>query len=188
MADGMAQDQSGLGTNQLSVIVQIVGIAVLICGLIGAYQVVWKAWSLLDNPTSIVPFAEEIEKETQLNRYLGQFNIMVEFFEKANRALPAQAAPSPASVYDPVPYPTKVPPNSAKPAPDAAPPSGPFAPNASYFVAWTITIIILGLIARIALRAVAEGGKLVVIATNQDQQLKRVIKELATELRSPLST
>ena len=32
--------------------------------------------------------------------------------------------------------------------------------NPSYFAAWIITLLVLGLIARISMRAIAEGGKL----------------------------
>ena len=181
MAEIGASEQ---GPNPVTLLVQLAGVIVLVGGLFSASQVVSYGWGLLEKPATIVPFAEEIERQTQLNRFVGQFNLMFEFFRKANNAIPSGAPP--ASVYDPVPYPSKQPPAKQEPLADPVN-TTPVAPNVSYFIAWIITIVLLGLIARISLWAVAEGGKLVLFTGNQDRQLKRVIGELAAEIRRPLS-
>lgn len=182
-------DTSEQGANPVTVLVQVAGLIVLVGGLFSAAQVVSRGWALLEKPATIVPFAEEIERQTHLNQFVGQFNLMFEFFRRANSALPP-GVPLPAkgdSIYDPVPYPTKGAPAQQTLPTDSAT-AAPREPNASYFVAWIITIILLGLIARISLWAVTEGGKLVLFSGNQDRQLKRVIRELAAEIRRPQSS
>lgn len=180
MAD-LGGEQGGVGgASPVTALVQIVGLVILLGGLYSASLVVSKGWALLEQPSEIVPFADEIEKQTHLNQFVGQFDVMIEFFRKANNAIPA-APPTAASIHDPIDYPKQEP---LKPDSTTAV-AAPVMPNVSYFVAWMITIVVLGLIARISLWAVTEGGKLILFTNNQDRQLKRVITELATEIRRP---
>ena len=56
--------------------------------------------------------------------------------------------------------------------------------NAAYFAAWALQLMVLGLIARIALWAVSEGGRLAISRTDQEQMLQRIFRELIRESRA----
>ncbi len=150
-------------------LVRALGVLILLGGLYSAFQVVNKAWSLLENPGSIVPFAEQIEKHAHLNSLANQLGIVSDLANKARTALAsAQAGGNPLG---------------STTAPSPEPPPLPPA-NLAYLAAWPLCLVLLALVARISLWTVSEGAKLVIYSTDSERQLKLILRQLLQEVRT----
>ncbi len=165
-------DDDGRSQGAATTLLRFLGAAILLAGLYGGYQVVERAWLLFEKQDTIVRFAEEIDKHAHLNGFVAQLGVVVDFVNKAKNALPE----NPPADGGPIPPP---------PTRTAAYAGSPAEPvNASYFVAWILTIVLLGLIARISMWAITAGGKLALFSINSDHQLRLVIRELIQEVRT----
>lgn len=165
------------GINPFTLFIRLAGVVVLLAGLYSAFLVIKKAWSLLDDPKVISVYADEIEKQTHMNAFIAQWNVVVDFVNQARRSLPQQQMQNPP--VEGQEQPLTVVPTSSGPKQSI---------NAAYLTAWFFTLGLLGLIARISLWAVSEGGKLIVYGVDQEQQLKRVLSELVQEIRHDRSS
>jgi hypothetical protein len=165
----MLADNAPPKSGPQTALIRFLGIAIIAGGLFSAVQVVEKAWSLLDKPDSITALAEEIESQAHLNAFVNQLSVVVDFMNKAKAALPQLQ-----------------PPQGQAPAPAAEPQSAAVvaAPiNASFFAAWIIVVVLLGLIAKISLWAVTSGVQLATYGGDSERQLKMVLRELLQEVR-----
>ncbi|MFN8390074.1 MAG: hypothetical protein U0136_07265 [Bdellovibrionota bacterium] len=159
-------------TSKSGTFIRLLGVCVLVLGLYSAWRVVERAWLLMEKPDAIATFSNEIEKQTHLNAFVGQMKIVVDFVNRAKNALPA--------VSEPAPPPQKPSAGSTPSEVDVV--AAPL--NASYFSAWIIYIVLLGLIARISLWAVGEGARLAVYQGEGNAQLKAVLQELLRETKA----
>ena len=156
-----------------TVMLRVLGVVILLTGLYGAYQVVERAWMLFEKQETVVKFAEEIEKHAHLNAFLGQMNVLVDFVNKAKSAIPDNQN----QAFGKSTYPSTPPAAAAATAPVPA-------LNASYLMAWILTLVLLGLIGRISFWAITAGGKLALFSLDHDEQLRGILRQLIQEVRA----
>ena len=158
-------------TFDAALIIRFIGLAVMLSGLITAYQVVSKAWLLLEHPENLNSFAEQIEKASHMNSFVGKIDLLLQdLTSHGKRSLPivmdSNHGTSPRFVQ-----------------PSASESGEQKAMNASYFAAWGLVLLLLGLIARVSFWAISEGGKLALYTSYQDRQTEKFLKSLVQELR-----
>ena len=194
------RDSSSAIGSPLSLSVRLTGLGVLIVGLITSFHVVKRAWLLLDEPQTIENFADEVERQSHINAAIARMPPLNDILNP----LGPQSSPA----FIPLPPGSKLPTTkeeldtmtnaiNALPTPGAQSPTVPNALsnppkspkkeaafNGAFFAAWLLQLMVLGLIARIGLWAVVEGGKLAVARTDQEQMLQRIFRELIRESRS----
>lgn len=154
-------DDPGLaarGTRIAHLVVRGCGFLLLVVGLWIALAVIAEAWSLYQEPQRVERFADAIEQGSHLDRALAAAS--------TGHSPPNEDAASPAEVLEQA---------------QNAPPAGANGFRLSYFVAWVLTILLLMLIGRLAIAAVKTGGELVLY----DLQIKRFVRELMREIKSP---
>lgn len=160
----------------------------MIVGLITAFHVVKKAWVLLEDPASIAEFAAEIERQTHINLAISRMPSMKEMLNPMQGASPAIITLPPGlKLPNGQQIEGMLPPVDSNQAGSPSKEAGArkeVSLNAAYFAAWALQLMVLGLIARIALWAVSEGGRLAISRTDQEQMLQRIFRELIRESRA----
>ncbi len=150
-------------TNVMSIFVRLVGVVLLVAGLAVAILVLMEAWSLYKYPERIEAFARAVERGSNIDRAISPPRR-----ESAPAAL-ASDEPSSGGASTGL---------QAAPAPPA---SEQYNISLSYFFAWFIAIMLILLITRIAMSAIATGGKLALY----DTEVKRFARALIEETRKP---
>lgn len=162
----------------LQVVVRGSGLLLLGIGMFIAIKVVFEAWGLYHDPTPVERFATRIEQGSQLDAAL--------FASRPSEAEaePASLAPEPLEAMDLEPLEgvrpraggsSRPPPAPSRPVAAKAEPEPP-APGLrlSYFAAWAIILMLLLLVGRLAIAAIATGGQLALY----DVQLRRVLASI----------
>lgn len=171
---GTQTDSHASTTNIGAVLIRTLGAIVLGAGLYVAFTVVNRAWELFDNHDRVVHFGEAIEKNSNLNSWAAQLNSIIEIVSKMKPFAPSAVSGSEPVGAQPI-----------NPAPAAV--AQPVRPqpflNASYFVAWLLTIILLSLVGRISFWMITSGSQILANSFDQNKQLKSVLRELLVEVK-----
>lgn len=144
----------------MAVFVRLLGFILLLAGLWVAFEVLFEAWDLYQQPEKIERFARAIEKGSNIDKSLVSLRDSV------------IAAPSDGATG------TENPENMSQ-FEETRGSTQASADNVrvSYFLAWVIAILLLLLIARISLGVIKTGGELVLY----DLQIKQFAKMLVRE-------
>jgi hypothetical protein len=167
-------------TPSFSLIIRYIGIGVMLFGIFIAWQVVQRAWALLETSTSIVvPFSNEIEAQTGMNRFMTTFAKPTLTSLKNIQAATAPRSLNPTSAINP---------SAAAPITAPTPSSLDALPEGevrvSYFAAWTLIILLLGIILRISIALISVGGRLA-NETAQRQEVANLLKIFIAEAKKP---
>lgn len=144
----------------MAIFVRILGFILLLAGLWVAFEVLFEAWDLYQQPEKIERFARAIEKGSNIDKSLVTLRDSVV-------AAPAEETTGADTQESIRPYEETR--NSTQASGDNV--------RVSYFLAWVIAILLLLLIARIALGVIKTGGELVLF----DMQIKQFAKMLVRE-------
>lgn len=144
----------------MAIFVRLLGFILLLAGLWVAFEVLFEAWDLYQQPEKIERFARAIEKGSNIDKSLVSLRDSV----VAAPADETAGADTPENIR---PYEETR--NSTQASSDNV--------RVSYFLAWVIAILLLLLIARIALGVIKTGGELVLY----DMQIKQFAKMLVRE-------
>ncbi len=142
----------------MAIFVRLFGFVLLLAGLWIAFEVLFEAWDLYQEPEKIERFARAIEKGSNIDKSLVSFRDSVIASDSSitsgaddNDSLSTNNTEIIQASTDSV--------------------------RISYFLAWIIALLLLLLIARIALGAIKTGGELVLY----DMQIKQFAKMLVRE-------
>ena len=150
MNDNLNIDDTSKGI--MATVVRIIGMVLLLAGLWVAFEVLFEAWDLYEQPQKIERFADAIEKGSNIDKSLVSLRESVisgsqQGAQEGDGSITIETRAQGSNV------------------------------RVSYFIAWVIVILLLLLIARIALGAVKTGGELVLF----DMQIKQFAKMLVRE-------
>lgn len=159
-------NEQSTSSDFMSIVVRLMGLAILVVGLFVGIKVIFEAWDLYEQPERIERFADAIEKGSNLDSLLASLS---------PKLAPAPApAPKPVDQLDGDEAETEV--TTVTPAPQQAP--EPL--RVTYFLAWFIAIFLLMIIGSLATRAIKTGGELALY----DLQVKRFANLLMKEVRN----
>lgn len=157
------------------------GILVVLFSLIILYQVVQTAWSLFKDHSVIVTFADEINVHTGLddaiNGVLGSRD-----FERLFGNGQVSISIKKKSAQEPTPE------QADEEAPESPQESSIKAPqkpkkviSVTYFIAWLLGLMLLGLIARIGLWTMKTGASMALNGSDQQSELKALLAQILYE-------
>lgn len=151
MNDNLNVDDISKGI--MAIVVRILGMILLLAGLWVAFEVLFEAWDLYEQPQKIERFALAIEKGSNIDKSLVSLRDSV---------ISSTRETTGADGEETVKIETPSQANNVR---------------VSYFIAWVIVILLLLLIARISLGVIKTGGELVLF----DMQIKQFAKMLVKE-------
>ena len=152
----------------INLVVRGLGLILLVIGFVVALMVIHSAWTLLDDPQSIEPFAAAVERGSNLDLTLSSAAA------SARRDLESPAATLTPDGADPASPGANTVNNASTPNSQAAPPPGL---RFSYFVAWLISILLLLLIGRLAIAAIRTGGELALYDVKVGKLARALLRE-----------
>ncbi len=135
--------------------IRILGIVLIFVGIYFGYQVIDYAWKLLQDPQLVATFSEKIESHSKLNANLKNFlasGIDLEM-NQAGTNQPIQATLGGKS-------------------------SSQIEFNITYFLGWSITLILLGIIGNLSCKIIVSGAK-IAASSDYSAELGLLIKRLA---------
>lgn len=144
----------------MATFVRVLGFVLLLAGLWIAFEVLFEAWDLYQQPEKIERFARAIEQGSNIDKSL--MSIRESVIEPAAEGTNDTGLPAEISQFEGTRNPTEAQANNVR---------------VSYFLAWIIVLLLLLLVARIALGVIKTGGELVLY----DMQIKQFAKMLVRE-------
>lgn len=153
-------------------LIRALGVVVLLVGLATAIKVLERAWDLLGDHRTVIELSAAIDKQSGLTAFLGKnapqlSGVMGRREEAADESREGTAEKAKGNLA------------MAADANRAAPSLRP-----SYFMAWSLAIIVLFLLARIALSLVVTGANLALKTASGDEHMRALVKELVYEIRA----
>lgn len=135
--------------------VKILGVVLICVGIYFGYQVINYAWKLLEEPQLVATFSEKIENNSKINANLKNFfaNGLVLKMNQAGTNQPVQATIG-GQGQSQVEF------------------------NASYFLAWSVTLLLLALIGNISCKIIVSGGK-IAASSDYSAELHVLMKRLS---------
>lgn len=157
-------------------IVRFFGIAVVVFGLVIAYQVVEAAWGLFDDQQLVVRLTDKINEQTNLDVAISS-TVMDARVQTILTKLAGDSSSEPSKeiMAEGI-----TPKSSAHKQKDRLQNTDETL-KVSYFVAWSLTIILLGMIAKIAFWAMTSGAKMCLYGTDHQNELKNLLKQIINE-------
>jgi hypothetical protein len=147
----------------LTIVVRLIGIAVLLFGLWAGAMVLLEGWALYERPQRIERFAEAIEHGSNLDAMFSSLAAPLPSAELAvpgeegEEALLAQPAPATASAI-----------RSEQPT-----------LRLSYFAAWFVALMLLFVVGMLAVSAISAGGQLAL----REHPSGRISRDIVREVR-----
>ena len=152
----MENSQSAL-TEVITIIVRLLGMAVLLVGLYVGIKVVFEAWYLYEEPQRIERFAKAIEQGSQLDSLIASFaSTSTDDANSSEKIINNPSAEKP-----------KI--------------------RLTYFLAWGIVMILLLVISSLASRAIKTGGQLALYDLQVKQLAKQLLKQSPKEKQQDIT-
>ena len=165
-----AINQQGFGESfPFAFILRFIGVGIVFFGIMIAYEVVSHAWELFEDQKRIVEFAATINEHSQVDDWLNHVQtpgMLENQFKQVSKAL-EEAGGGGATVTQQVQAQTVT--------------GTQTSVKFSYFFAWLLTLMLLGLIAKVGTWIIVTGGKLALYGGEKNQELKKLLKELLAE-------
>lgn len=149
----------------MATFVRVLGFVLLLAGLWIAFDVLFEAWDLYQQPEKIERFARAIEQGSNIDKSLMSIRksvIAPEPEVPETDSVTGSESPAGISQFEGTRDPSERQSGEVR---------------VSYFLAWVIVLLLLMLIARIALGVIKTGGELVLY----DMQIKQFAKMLVRE-------
>lgn len=174
MRHSLVEDSGVHSLFSLTSFIRIVGLAVLLGGAVIAFQVVQAAWELFENQSRVVLLSQQVEEATNINRIANEFVDIAKLIKFVNpSALQNASEDIPADISG-----SSQIANSKSSPPDT---NQDLRLNLTYFVAWIIVFLLLGLIARVAYWFISAGGRVALYGSDQGHQLTKALKHVLLE-------
>ncbi len=148
---------AGHVNNALTILVRLLGIAILLAGSFAAAKVLLEGWALYETPERIERLAVAIERGSNLDALFAT-------------VAPAEPAPEPAPLAE-----------GEEPilaAPVARPAASPTL-RLSYFAAWFVALMLLLVLGMIAMSVISTGGQLAL----RELPVRRISRDVVREVR-----